>query len=127
MIRATVRQRGPKTETKLAELKRGAYLNGLAAKYGPKGVAALQEATPKDHATTADSWTYEVIQRRGYFSIQWLNTNVEEPGTIPVAVLIQYGHATRNGGYVEGIDYINPAMQPIFEQIAADMWREVTR
>lgn len=97
------------------------------AKYGPIGVAALQQATPKESADTANSWYYEIVDRPGYFSIHWLNSNVVEPGTIPVAVLIQYGHATRNGGFVQGKDYINPAMQPIFDQIAADMWKEVTK
>ena len=96
-------------------------------KYGEIGVQALVNATPEDSGKTAESWYYEIVDKPGYFSIHWLNSNVEEPGTIPVAVLIQYGHATGNGGYVEGYDYINPALRPIFDQIAADMWREVTR
>jgi len=96
-------------------------------KYGPVGVAALKNATPKDSAETANSWYYEIVDRPGYFSIHWLNSNIQEPGRIPVAVLIQYGHATGNGGYVQGVDYINPALAPIFDQIAADMWKEVTK
>lgn len=96
-------------------------------KYGPIGVAALATATPVDSAETANGWYYEIDQQPGRFSIHWLNSNVEEPGRIPVAVLIQYGHATGNGGYVQGQDYINPALAPIFDQIAADMWKEVTR
>lgn len=103
------------------------YLRILGPKFGPMGVVALAQATPKDEGDTANSWYFEVIDRPGYYSIHWLNSHVVEPGTIPVAVLIQYGHATRNGGYVEGIDYINPAMKPIFDQIASDMWREVTK
>ena len=78
-------------------------------------------------ALDGKGWTYEIVNRPGYFSIHWLNTHTEEPGHIPVAVLIQYGHGTRNGGYVHGRDYINPAMRPIFDQIAADMWKEVTK
>lgn len=96
-------------------------------KYGPVGVAALKNATPKETAETANSWYYEIEDRPGYFSIRWLNSHIEEPGRIPIAVLIQYGHATGNGGYVQGVDYINPALAPIFDQIAADMWKEVTK
>jgi hypothetical protein len=96
-------------------------------KYGGIGVAALQKATPKDSADTAMSWYYEIVDRKGYFAIHWLNSNVVQPGNIPVAVLLQYGHATGNGAYVQGQDYINPALKPIFDQMAADMWKEVTK
>lgn len=96
-------------------------------RYGPIGVDALAAATPVESSKTANSWYYEIINQPGYFSIQWLNSNVEEPGTIPVAILIQYGHATGNGGYIPGRDFINPALQPIFDQIVVDMWKEVTR
>lgn len=96
-------------------------------KYGPIGVAALQQATPKDKVETANGWYYEIVERPGYFAIHWLNSHVVDPGRIPVAVLIQYGHATGTGGLVQGRDYINPALRPIFDQIAADMWREVTK
>lgn len=91
------------------------------------GVAALRAATPVESSETAQSWYYEIVDRPGYYSIHWLNSHIVEPGRIPVAVLIQYGHATRNGAYVEGVDYINPALRPIFDQIADDMWREVTK
>lgn len=96
-------------------------------KYGPKGVAALKTATPKESAETANSWYFEIVNKPGYFSIHWLNSHIEEPGTIPIAAIIQYGHGTRRGGYVQGRDYINPALKPIFDQIVSDMWREVTR
>lgn len=96
-------------------------------RYGPIGVAALAAATPVDSSDTANSWYYEIDQRPGYFAIHWLNSNIEEPGRVPVAALIQYGHGTGTGGYVQGIDYINPALAPIFDQIVADMWKEVTR
>jgi hypothetical protein len=126
LIRATVRGSFRNTEAFLQRMKQKSYLVQLE-KFGPIGVAALMAATPRDEGQTAEAWTYEIIQRAGYYSIQWLNTNVEEPGHIPVAVLIQYGHGTKQGAYVEGRDYINPAMRPIFDQIAADMWKEVTK
>ena len=96
-------------------------------KYGPIGVAALAANTPVDQAETANSWYYEIVDKPGYFAIHWLNSNVEDPGRIPVAILIQYGHATGTGGIVQGVDYINPALRPIFDQMASDMWKEVTK
>ena len=102
------------------------YLRRLE-RFGAQGVTALQTATPKRTGTTAHDWYYEIIERPGYYSIQWLNSDIVEPGHIPVAVLIQYGHGTRAGGYVQGIDFVNPAMRPIFEQIANDAWKEVTK
>ena len=113
-------------EAFLRRMKQRQHLVGLE-KYGPIGVAALKAATPVDSSDTANGWYYEIIDRPGYYSIQWLNSNTVEPGHIPVAVLIQYGHGTRQGGYVQGRDFINPAMKPIFDQIAADMWKEVTK
>jgi hypothetical protein len=94
-------------------------------KYGPIGVAALSGATPVDSGLAANSWSYEIVDKPGYFAIHWLNSDVENG--FHVAVMIQYGHATRGGGYVEGRDFINPAMRPIFDQMAADMWKEVTK
>jgi hypothetical protein len=126
MITVSTRGSFKNTEDFIRRMKRQEYLR-ILEKFGTQGVAALRAATPVDSSKTADGWTYEIIQRPGYFSIQWLNTHVEEPGHIPVAVLLQYGHGTRGGTFVSGIDYINPAMRPIFEQIAADMWREVTK
>lgn len=99
----------------------------ILEKYGPKGVAALKHATPEESGETANSWYYEIVNKPGYFSIRWLNSHVVEPGTIPIAAIIQYGHGTRQGGYVQGRDYINPALRTIFDQIVSDMWREVTR
>ncbi len=113
-------------ESFLKRAKNQELLRGLE-RYGPIGVAALTAATPVDSSNTANSWYYETTSKPGYFSIQWLNSNVEDPGRIPVAILIQYGHGTGNGGYIQGRDFINPAMRPIFDQIAADMWKEVTR
>lgn len=93
-------------------------------KYGMAGVDALAEATPKRTGLTADSWYYEIIQDENGVRIEWRNRNVVE-GWANVAVLLQYGHATGTGGWVEGIDYINPALRPIFETIADNAWKEV--
>lgn len=113
-------------ESFLKRAKNQDLFRGLE-KYGSIGVAALAAATPVESSDTANSWYYEIVSKPGNFSIQWLNSNVEDPGRIPVAVLIQYGHGTGTGGFVQGRDFINPAMRPIFDQIAADMWKEVTR
>lgn len=96
-------------------------------KYGPLGVSALRSATPLESSITANAWYYEVVNRPGYFAIHWYNSHVEDPGRISIAAILQYGHATRTGGYVQGRDYINPAMRPIFDQMVIDMWREVTK
>lgn len=126
MVRAQVRGSFRNTEAFLKRMQQRTYLKQLE-KYGPIGVAALEAATPLDSSDTAHSWYYEIVDKPGYYSIHWLNSNLVQPGTIPVAVLLQYGHATRHGGYVQGIDYINPALRPIFDQIASDMWKEVTK
>jgi len=89
-------------------------------KYGKKGVEALKYYTPKDSGTTADSWTYELHN----WGISWNNSNTISTG-VPLALLIQYGHGTRNGAYVQGRDFLNPAIQPIFDQISNDIWKEV--
>lgn len=93
-------------------------------RYGREGVNALANATPVDSSLTASSWNYEITRKRGTYSIVWTNSNTNR-GT-PIAILIQYGHGTGTGGYVQGVDYINPALRPIFERIAADVWKEVT-
>lgn len=126
MLKVEVRGSFTKAETFLERMRRREQFRALA-KYGPLGVGALRAATPVDEGDTAAGWYYEIVDRPGYFAIHWLNSNVEDPGRIPVAVLIQYGHATGSGGVVQGVDYINPALAPIFEEMANDMWREVTR
>jgi hypothetical protein len=95
-------------------------------KYGEKGVEALAQATPIDSGKTAMSWDYEIHWSKGAFTINWTNSNMARE-RIPIAILIQYGHATRNGGFVKGVDYINPALTPIFEKLANDAWEEVTK
>ena len=94
-------------------------------KYGKAGVAALASATPVDSGETANSWYYEIKRQNGSVSLVFKNSHVNQG--VPIAIILQYGHGTRNGGWVEGRDYINPAIQPIFDQIVNDAWREVTK
>ena len=94
-------------------------------KYGREGVAALASATPVDTGLTANSWYYKIENKNGSVTISLHNSNIQNG--IPIAIILQYGHGTRNGGWVEGRDYINPAIQPIFDKIVNDAWREVTK
>lgn len=94
-------------------------------RYGKEGVAALASATPKDTGLTADSWYYEIVRSSENVRIVWKNSNIQNG--VPIAVILQYGHGTRNGGYVQGRDYINPAIRPIFDKIAKESWKEVTK
>lgn len=98
-------------------------LDDILNRYGQEGVEALARATPKDTGKTAASWSYAVHKSDGRITITWSNSNIVDG--VPIAVILQYGHGTRNGGYVEGVDYINPAMRPIFERIAQRAWGEV--
>lgn len=91
--------------------------------YGELGVQALKIATPRDTGNTAESWRYEIVEEEGRTALWWCNDNVNDG--VPIAILLQYGHGTRNGGYVEGLDYINPALKPIFERMANEIWKEV--
>lgn len=126
MIKVTTRGSFARSQAFLLRMRNREQFKVLE-KYGAIGVTALANATPRDSSETANSWYYEIVDRPGYFAIHWLNFNIEDPGRIPIAAIIQYGHATRGGGYIQGIDYINPAIRPIFDQIAVDMWREVTK
>lgn len=92
-------------------------------KYGKMGVDALQSATPIDSSLTANSWKYRIVKTDRGSRIDWFNTNIVNG--IPVAVLIQYGHATGNGAYISGRDFINPAIQPIFDKISEEIWKKV--
>ena len=94
-------------------------------KYGREGVAALASATPVESGLTAKSWYYEVEIKNGSAAISFHNSNIQNG--VPIAIILQYGHGTRNGGWVQGRDYINPAIQPIFDKIVNDAWREVTK
>lgn len=112
-----------KTEKFLTHNQRLEYMK-ILDKYGREGVMALRIATPVDSGETAGSWDYQIRIFGNSSSIQWINTNVVDG--VPIAIILQYGHATRNGGYVQGHDYINPALKPIFDRLAEEAWREVT-
>ena len=94
-------------------------------RYGQQGVELLRAMTPKDTGLTASSWDYRVENGKGTTKIVFTNSNVVDK--VPIAIVLQYGHGTSNGGWVEGIDYINPAVQPLFNEILQNAWREVTR
>lgn len=106
------------------KLKERVHIGDLN-KYGREGVAALMAATPFDTGLTAMSWYYEIEHTDGTSSVNFYNSNVNNG--VQIAVILQYGHGTNNGGYVQGVDYINPALQPIFERIADEAWKEVTK
>ena len=123
-MRATIKVKGDfKNSEKFfngAITKLPSAIRSIFAKYGQMGVEALRTYTPQDTGETANSWSYEIHN----WGISWNNS--KNIGTdAPLAILIQYGHGTRNGGYVQGIDYINPALRPIFDQIADECWKEV--
>jgi hypothetical protein len=122
----TITQKGSfnNTERYLSRLSK-LQLDAVLAKYGEMGANALSNATPADSGLAASSWYYSTVARPGYYSIRWHNSDVEDG--FPVAVMIQYGHGTGTGGYVQGRDYIMPAIRPVFDQIAAEAWREVTK
>ena len=108
----------------LEKAKEAARIGDLD-KYGREGVAALASATPVDSGLTANSWYYEIEHKNGSATINFCNSNIQNG--VPIAVVLQYGHATRGGGWVQGRDYINPAIQPIFDKIAESAWKEVTK
>lgn len=121
----TVRQKGDFSKT-YNFLQRNKKFNIQSLeKYGKQGVAALSSATPYDTGLTSRSWYYEIEKSRGTIKLSFHNSNIQNG--ISIAIILQYGHATRNGGWVEGRDYINPAIQPVFDEIAKMAWKEVTR
>lgn len=128
MPRIKITQKGDfkKTVSLLNRISEKAFIEKVA-KYGEEGVEALRAATPRRTGKTAESWSYNLYlnNAENTLSIIWSNSNVNKWAN--VAVLIQYGHGTRGGGYVQGIDYINPAMEPIFQKMADELFREVTR
>lgn len=121
-----IRQKGDfsKVTTYLIKAKKGIRLSDLD-KYGKQGVAALSSATPVDTGLTASSWYYKIERSGSTISITFLNSNVQNG--VPIAVILQYGHGTGTGGWVQGRDYINPALRPIFDKIADNAWKEVTK
>ena len=98
---------------------------GILDKYGKEGVAALASATPTETGKTASSWYYEIEHQNGSAKISFNNSNVNKG--VPIAIILQYGHGTGTGGWVQGRDYINPAIQPLFDRIADEAWKEVTK
>lgn len=122
MIVLTQRGNFNNTERFLAGAKKLNFKRILES-YGREGVRALASATPVDSGLTADSWGFKVTISKGSFSIVWTNSNVVKG--VPIAIILQYGHGTGTGGYVQGRDYINPAIQPIFQKIADSVWLEV--
>lgn len=120
------RQKGDFSElTRFLEKAKEAVKIGDLDKYGREGVAALASATPVDSGLTANSWSYEITHEKGSFSITFNNSNIQNG--VPIAIILQYGHGTGTGGWVQGRDYINPSIQPLFDKIAENAWREVTK
>lgn len=111
--------------TRYFERAREASRVKVLEKYGKEGVAALSSATPVESGQTAGSWGYEISRSSGSAKITFTNSNINNG--FPVAIMLQYGHGTGTGGWVQGRDYINPAIQPIFDKIANEAWKEVTR
>lgn len=108
----------------LERVKEAARLS-ILDKYGREGVAALSSATPVDSGETANSWFYEIEHNNGSASITFCNSHINKG--VPIAIILQYGHGTGTGGWVEGRDYINPAIQPVFDRIVDAAWKEVTK
>lgn len=123
MIKVKCKGNFKKTETYLAKIGRPIDMT-IIKRRAEDGLIALKSATPVNSGKTRDSWYYQIKQDNGVISIQYCNSNVAD--YVPIAVIIQYGHATGTGGWVEGIDYINPAIRPVFEDIKNDLWKEVT-
>ena len=120
------RQKGDFSKlTRYLERAKNAIKIGDLDKYGREGVAALASATPVDTGLTANSWYYEIVHSNGSVTINFNNSNIQNG--VPIAIILQYGHGTGTGGWVQGRDYINPAIQPIFDKIANEAWREVTK
>jgi len=122
----TFRQKGDFSKlTRFLERAKETVHLGDLDQYGRAGVAALASATPVDSGETAQSWYYEITNKKGFVSISFHNSNIQNG--VPIAIILQYGHGTGTGGWVAGHDYINPAIRPIFDQIANDAWKEVTK
>ena len=122
----SLRQKGDFSKlTRFLERAKEAVHLGDLDKYGREGVAALSSATPKDSGLTSSSWYYKIENDKGSAKIVFKNSNIQNG--VPIAIILQYGHGTGTGGWVEGRDYINPAIQPVFDKIADNAWKEVTK
>lgn len=124
MIKITTSKGRFKKTTSYLQKLNPHYIYNRLDKYGQIGVERLREATPKDTGLTSESWSYKVRVFEDGAELSFINSNTKNG--IPIAVLIQYGHGMPNGGYVQGIDYINPALKPVFEAIKDHIWQEVT-
>lgn len=125
-MKITFQQKGNFSKaTRYMERIKEIFHFGLLDKYGRDGVAALSSATPVDSGNTANSWYYEIENKKGQVRINFLNSNINQG--VPIAIILQYGHGTGTGGWAQGRDYINPAIQPVFDRILQDIWKEVTR
>lgn len=120
------RQKGDFSKlTRFLERAKEVVKLGDLDKYGKEGVEALASATPVDTGLTANSWHYQIVRSDSSVSIQFSNSNIHNG--VPIAIILQYGHGTRNGGWVQGRDYINPAIQPVFDKITEEAWKEVKK
>ena len=120
------RQKGDFSKlTRYLERAKNAVRLGVLDKYGREGVAVLASATPIKSGLTASSWYYEVVHENGSAKINFCNSHINNG--VPIAIILQYGHGTGTGGWVQGRDYINPSIQPVFDKIATEAWREVTK
>ena len=124
MIRFRHRGNFSKLDSFLEKAKEVVKIGDLD-RYGRQGVAALSSATPVDSGLTAESWYYEIKREKGSTKISFHNRNIQNG--VPIAIILQYGHGTNNGGWVQGRDYINPAIQPVFDEIVTNAWKEVTK
>lgn len=121
-----VRQKGDfRKLSSFLEKSKESFKIGMLDKYGREGVTALQNATPKATGETANSWSYQISRKNGIVSLEFHNSHYNKG--VPIAIILQYGHATGTGGYVQGVDYINPALRPIFERLAEEAWKEVSK
>lgn len=120
----TFKHKGDFSKTrKLMQKSLGRNYMKVLERYAQQGVEALSNATPIKTGKTASSWDYEIIQNKSSLSVVWINRNINKG--VNIALILQLGHGTKNGGYVVGIDYINPALRPVFEQLADAAWKEV--
>ena len=124
MIKLTSTGDFSRTEKFLKNIEKQEYINSILDKCGQEGVDALRDATPIRTGRTASSWNYEIENTPNGYTIHWINTNINQ--NVNIAVIIQTGHGNIRGGYIQGRDYINPAIRPIFDQIAEEVWRGVT-
>lgn len=114
-----------KKTNRFLERVKNLFKLGVFDKYGRAGVEALRTATPVDSGETATSWNYKIVRKSGKLTIYWTNSHINKG--VPIAIILQYGHGTNHGGYVQGRDYINPPMRAIFDNMADELWREVTK